>query len=114
MIDINKKYTTRDGRPVRILATDLKNEDYPICGTYTDNGEEYVGSWTKDGEYSRNGVVDNRDLIEVKQKKTGWINIYSNDEIHKTSEFVFNNEESAKVLAKTPSYVTTIKIEWEE
>lgn len=66
-IDINKKYVTRAGQPVRILCTDGPNETYPVIGFIAaDTG---VTSWTRTGRYFTNGklpVNENpKDLVEA-------------------------------------------------
>lgn len=65
MIDCSKRYQTRDGFPVRILATDLKSR-YCIAGVVLLGDDEYVRQWTAEGkaDYRRN-VRTNYDLIEV-------------------------------------------------
>lgn len=45
MIDINKKYQTRDGFPVRIVATDIKGR-YPILGVIDLGEEEFAVKYT--------------------------------------------------------------------
>ena len=87
MISMDKKYRTRDGREVRIYATDGA-ECLPVHGAtkwVTGKGWELdiAGwrpcSWTKNGK-----VVDGEefscDLIEVKPRiqRTVWVNVYSN------------------------------------
>lgn len=50
---------TRDGRKVRILATDRKGGEYPIIGLVTDHrGDESFYSWTTEGK-SSHGLFNN-------------------------------------------------------
>ena len=64
MIDSNKQYTTRDGFPVRIVATDAKGR-YPIVGLVDMDNAEYSRQWTADGKADiRSNVTTNYDLIE--------------------------------------------------
>jgi hypothetical protein len=72
MIDINKKYRTRDGREVRIYATD-GHETYPIHGAIMDQGW-CPHHWMPDGR----GAFERFDLIEVRprHKRTVWLNVY--------------------------------------
>jgi hypothetical protein len=77
MIDINKKYRTRDGREVRIYAVD---GNMPLCvhGAFKDHGEWRSCSWQQDGvQFFVKGPFD---LIEVKPRiqRTVWVNVYSN------------------------------------
>lgn len=77
MIDINKKYRTRDGREVRIYATDGK---YPFVvqgAVKTEHGEWEQVSWTDGGNFMLVNGCHN-DLFEVRprHKRTVWVNIY--------------------------------------
>ena len=70
MIDMDKKYRTRDGRAVRVLCTDMKNPTYPVIALIEDvskNGEtlEYFGSFTSEGCASSTCEANDRDLVEV-------------------------------------------------
>lgn len=64
MIDVNKKYQTRDGFDVRILATDAKGT-YPIVGLVDMDNAEYARHWTNEGKADFRGYVKtNYDLVE--------------------------------------------------
>lgn len=64
MISINGRYQTRDGFPVRILATDAKGT-YPIVGMVDLGDVEYSRQWTSDGKADyRKNVTTNYDLVE--------------------------------------------------
>jgi hypothetical protein len=78
MIDKNKKYRTRDGREVRIYATDGDNNKL-IHGAIWSDGWQFK-LWYADGFY--NGDAESRiDLIEVRprHKRTVWVNVYRDD-----------------------------------
>lgn len=78
MIDKEKQYKTRDGREVRIYATDGDTE-LPIHGAIkTKRGWEHYG-WTQNGS----GILEPSDLIEVKPriKRVYWVNIDKKGEI---------------------------------
>lgn len=65
MIDMKRKYQTRDGRNVRLLCTDAPG-DYPVRGLVEKEDSTY--SWTLDGlEYT--GKTFHWDLIEVPNTK---------------------------------------------
>lgn len=66
MIDINKKYRTRDGREVRIYATDGGGYR-PIHGAIKNPVGWSNISWRKNGLYVEENKCD-ADLIEVKEK----------------------------------------------
>ena len=75
MIDKNKQYRTRDGREVRIYATDGGGHK-PIHGAIRE-GESWVAyTWLYDGV----AALDCNSLIEVKPriKREVWLNVYPN------------------------------------
>jgi hypothetical protein len=78
MIDINKKYRTRDGREVRIYATDGGGPQ-PVHGAVSGLNFWSTASWSKNGSYKlAYGQEHDNDLIEVRprHKRTVWVNIY--------------------------------------
>ena len=77
MIDINKKYRTRDGREVRIYALDGGGLN-PVQGAIKDAASAWWGlsRWNEQGRIS---VTDfPSDLIEVKPRiqRTVWLNVF--------------------------------------
>ena len=80
MIDINKQYRTRDGREVRIYATDGGQCGTLIHGAVFDNA--FWGSlvWDSDGS-TYSWREDGLDLIEVRRrhKRTVWVNVYPDE-----------------------------------
>jgi len=81
MIDINKKYRTRDGREVRIYATDGYGS-YSIHGAVLTEEGWFSRQWTEQGELSNGRLVPStHDLIEVRprHKRTVWLNVYRDD-----------------------------------
>ena len=77
MIDINKKYRTRDGREVRIYATD-GTDNQNIHGAVKDHDGWTLAAWYSDGVHARSDRNGPRDLIEVRprHKRTVWLNVY--------------------------------------
>lgn len=66
MIDINKKYRTRNGCNVRILCIDAKIDGYPVVALIEEyDGNERSTLHTEDGCYYRSGEEGEYDLIEV-------------------------------------------------
>lgn len=74
MIDINKKYRTRDGREVRIYATDGWSAS-PVHGAIKVEGEWRSSCWSVRGIHHTDRAYD---LVEVRprQKRTVWVNVY--------------------------------------
>ena len=76
MIDINKKYRTRNGREVRIYATDGWSAS-PVHGAIKVEGEWRFSCWSARGIHHTDRAYD---LIEVspRHKRTVWLNVYNN------------------------------------
>jgi hypothetical protein len=69
MIDLNKKYATRDGLKVKLLAIFENN----IFGAIETDGEWWEGKWDLDG---KNNCSSEFSLVEVIKIKSIWINVY--------------------------------------
>lgn len=93
MIDINKKYRTRDGREVRIYATD-GGAGASIHGAIKTETGWLVTAWGARGNYWCN-EDHHHDLIEVRprHKRTVWMNVYE----HCLS--YYDNKEDADMFA---------------
>lgn len=63
-ISMDKNYTTRDGRPVRLLCVDGPLP-YPVVGLVA--GDETPACWTADGGHMQEEITCH-DLIEAKPK----------------------------------------------
>ena len=83
MIDINKQYRTRDGREVRIYATD-GGGPCPIHGAIRGLNFWSTANWSKNGSYTVvYGQEHDNDLIEVRprHKRTVWLIVWSSNYI---------------------------------
>ena len=105
-----RKVVTRDGRNVRIVCTDVKNELYPVLALVDNWGAEICNSYTKEGRF-RPGNEAYRDLFFAPEKHEGWVNVYRDFDGLMCGS-VFATEEDAKCKAKTA--IATVRIEWEE
>ena len=106
----NKKVITRDGKPVKILCTNLVS-DKPVVAQI--DGTGYSLSYPKDGKCSacQNSIDD---LFFAPTKYTDYINLYRDESVYFLGA-VYTSEEYAKNIAKgNDQYITTIKVEWEE
>jgi hypothetical protein len=87
MISKDKTYRTRDGREVRIYATDAGLNKNIIHGASNDGEYGWVPhAWLPNGEHAS---YTGYDLIEVKPriKRTVWINIFKKGTLlHETRE----------------------------
>ena len=115
--DPSQKVVTRDGREVRLLCTDAKNDEPIIALVYNNNREEEnVYTYNRDGSF----YGDNYDCLDLffdNIKKEGWINLYKdkNEDITYLPGIIHDSEEKAKEAIKgDPDFIATIKIEWEE
>lgn len=120
MLDLNdwqnKKYTTRNGKPVRILCIDMKQEHYQIVGLVSHDGKsEEIETWTIDGRYRfvRSEGESLSDLINAKTKCEGWVNLSRDPAYPAYAGFVYPTEKLAKAYESTDR-IATIRIEWEE
>ena len=73
-IDINKKYRTRDAKwPVTIVSTIGPYARFPVVGYAHSTSVPLLCHWSEVGGYPAN---TNLDLIEVREPRDFWINIY--------------------------------------
>lgn len=109
-----KPVCTRDGRKVRILCYDLKGAEYPIVALVEahDYLDESISTYDRNGRFDHDRENKN-DLMMLPQKKEGWVNLCKNNSGDTLAVGVFPNREEA-VSNCPPSYLCTIKIEWEE
>lgn len=116
--DPSQKVVTRDGRAVRIICTDAKNEEPIIVLVYNNNrDEENVYTYNRDGRFYNNDSY--LDLFFAPVKREGWINVYKDNittftssKIHATEKQA--QEEASEVLKEYGKFIATIKIEWED
>lgn len=72
--DPSKPFTTRDGRPARLLGTLKTNSAFPIIAAVTDSfGTECFHTYTADGFYWADRHHHDLDLINISCKRTVWI-----------------------------------------
>lgn len=109
-IDISKKYKTVDGREVRFLGK-INDKKYPIIGVIINEDDERLTAWTTRGEVMA-GCPTPHDLVPVKEKKYGWINIYPNTSAS-VQLVIFSSKEEADEYS-SPSRVDCIYVEWEQ
>ena len=114
MIDMNKTYTTRDRRPVRLLCVDGPHKEYPVVGfignslctsEWTSAG---ASEWTSAGKLTNSEDTGNYDLIEVVPKIVveRWINVIKNA----NSGFIYTTTHTSKFEAEILKYVSEVCI----
>ena len=87
MIDINKKYRTREGREVRIYAVD-GGGGCPVQGAiFSKELGWLLATWSMDG-CARNDIDYHQDLIEVRPriKRTVWLAVYPLNDVRIVSD----------------------------
>ena len=84
MIDKNKQYETREGRPYRCYATDGGGR-FPVHGSFFKNNEWHPIRHKENGMFGDD--EHHHDLIEVKprMKIERWLFVYRNGSIATTS-----------------------------
>ena len=107
------KVVTREGEPVRILCTDLDDDDYPVAAA-TKNW--HVDKYTADGLFQA-GKETKYDLFFASEKHEGWVIISKlpfTDTFEIFPEIFATKEEAVRVWEDNPRIkCSIIKIEWE-
>ena len=109
----NKKVVTRDGRNVKIYCTNYYYQ-HPIIAQI--EGEERSHAFHETGHYNICGESTG-DLFFAPEKHEGWINIFksSNDIAFLGQSRIFESKEDAQKDGKDcESYISTVKVEWED
>ena len=115
----SRKVVTRDGRTIRkILCTDAES-NYPVIALVKskDGSDEYPLRYTIKGQYCPgSGKNEDLDLFFAPEKHEGWINVYLDAENYGyVGTRIYKSKEEAEERGKKgSSYITTLKIEWEE
>ena len=84
MISMDKKYRTRDGREVRIYATDGIGQQCVQGAFLSKEGGWFMWLWSKNGLAAIYSIgelhMQDMDLIEVKPRiqRTMWVNVFPN------------------------------------
>ena len=108
------KVVTREGRPVRILCTDLDDNDYPVAAVV---GNFHVDKYTAEGLFQA-GKETKYDLFFAPEKHEGWVIISKlpfTDSFEIFPEIFATKEEAMCVWEDNPGRkCSIIKIEWEE
>lgn len=76
-LDLSKPVGTKSTKtPVEIITTNARG-NYPVAGYIGDN--EVIELWTINGKYAGEHHDSPYDLENVPQKRSGWVNVYSED-----------------------------------
>lgn len=117
----NLKVTTRDGKDVRIICTNVKGTHFPVVALWDFDGKKELCDWYRVDGRAMDDFEQYHDLVFATEKKVGWINIFKNCNLqcYETCTNVFNTKEEAlnninNINYKNRVYLTTIQINWEE
>ena len=76
--------------------------------------EDIAIQYTKDGRYFINGK-DDKDLFFTTEKYERWTNVYRRSNGGFDLGNIYSSEEEAKKgITSYATYITTVKVEWEE
>ena len=114
-----KPVCTRDGRKARIIAFDIKNDEYPIVATVECRGNEFVNSYTINGKYDSSGkCFSYLDLMMAAEKKKGYIALYKpkylNAAFPLTTSNVYETLELLETYTDKKGRIAIKEIEWED
>ena len=109
------KVVTREGEPVRILCTDLDDDDYPVAAAISNY---HVDRFTADGLFQY-GEETKYDLFFANKKHEGWVIIFKRpllDSFEIWPGIYADREKAERVLEANPGMIecSIVRIEWEE
>ena len=109
----SRKVVTRSGDAVKIHCTDFDDDEYPIVARV--EGTSVSTPFTKDGKYIKFNRDSKYDLFFAPEKHEGWINLHKNGQTRVFPSYIYQTKKDAeKYGVGKDSYLTTVKIEWEE
>lgn len=120
MFDMSKKYTTRDGREVRVLTKDMKNRDgFNVVGIVVrPDGTEFAMEWKEDGTCWNSGSLEAQwsnkqlDLVPVPTMHTGWGVIFS--DIKFSFNVFLTREDAERFFHDDERTGRVVPVTWEE
>lgn len=106
---------TREGRPVRILCTDLDDNDYPVAAVV---GNFHIYKYTADGLFNA-GRETKYDLFFAIEKYEGWVIIFKRPLLAGFEIWpgiYADRERAERVCEANPGMIecSIVRIEWEE
>lgn len=108
------KVVTREGEPVRILCTDLDDNDYPVAAAIRNR---HTDKFTADGLFQADRVTK-YDLFFANERREGWAIIFKQPltgSFELSPEIYATKEAAVRTWEANPGIKCSIvKIEWEE
>lgn len=109
-----RSVTTKSGRRVRIVCTNMRNSCYPqqcvVAIVEDENGSEDVETYDIYGRYRDDGGPSACDLVFPDDGECCWINIHRSSDGRVYSSSLFTSEADAARRANRPDFVKTVKI----
>ena len=112
------KVVTREGEPVRILCTDLADDDYPVAAIVANF---HVDKYTAGGLFQA-GEETKYDLFFAteRQQREGWVIIYKRPLLAGSFEIwpgIYDDRRKAEHIREANPWMiecSIVRIEWEE
>ena len=108
------KVVTREGKPVRILCTDLDDNDYPVAAVV---GNFHFDKYTAEGIFHA-GEENKYDLFFAPKKYEGWTLFVNCESICPDilDSTIYATREEAQCMRETHPgrYGAIVKLEWED
>ena len=118
--EIGKLYVTRNGKKVRILATDLQRGSHTVAAVVTEKSEDYLTSFTAAGHFGSTSSTSDWDIVgpwvEPKRKKVvyEWMYQANQGDQWKLSIILTDEKEAARLFTPWPYKKTGRQFEVEE
>lgn len=108
------KVVTRNGRPVRIICFDRKDNQRPIIGLVSGEYGERMVAFTKSGYYYIDAETHCNDLFMAPEKHEGYVLVIRCKDGVVLGDYVYETYEDAEKSISNPDDGIVAKIEWEE
>lgn len=115
-IDWSKPVQTRNGKPLRVLCTDMKRVTFPvICLLEHSDGGETIEEYRLDGSYENPHFAGGSlNAINAPIKKHGWVNVYGSDADYRMASIEIHDTEDGANQVAARGRIACAKIEWTE
>ena len=109
----SRKVVTRDGRNVKIHCTNYYLGNQCVIAEVVDIDRSF--SFNQYGVQIGTSGDSPLDLFFITEEHEGWINLHKNGQTRVFPSYIYQTKEDAeKYGVGKDSYITTVKIEWEE
>lgn len=118
--DTTQEVITRNGKPVKIIYTDMKNTDFPIVAIINIDGTDNIFRYTVSGKTNINFNFKGNcyNLCFRARKQSGWIYLYkcldNNGNSMEVTSILFKNKKDAEKEMKRDNGFGLTEITWEE